>query len=184
MSKAESEDTPSKVFTSRLEVLQSQSPGSGWDGIWTFSESENAATEIQEQIKDLTINHTKAASKGGFFLVRYDLIPSCIQRITGRHFNRLSDRVRRRIIDTLRKPTPMSGGTRPMPTKLAKDRMCIPQGSAKRDYYSLPGSCHSEIGNYMRNLVSATVFLFHLNEHSIVLSFFVDRFVQSFHAEP
>ncbi len=32
------EDTPSKVFTSRLEVLQSQSPGSGWDGIWTFSE--------------------------------------------------------------------------------------------------------------------------------------------------
>ncbi|MDD4356196.1 MAG: adenylate/guanylate cyclase domain-containing protein [Smithellaceae bacterium] len=32
------EDSPSKVFISRLEVLQSQSPGSGWDGIWTFSE--------------------------------------------------------------------------------------------------------------------------------------------------
>ena len=30
-------------------------------------------------------------------------------------------RLRRRIIDTLRKPTPMSGGTRPMPTKLAKE---------------------------------------------------------------
>ena len=32
----------------------------------------------------------------------------------------------------------MSGGTRPMPTKLAKDRMRIPQGSAKETILSLP----------------------------------------------
>jgi adenylate cyclase len=36
--KLKPEDMPSKVFLSRLEVLQSQSPGNGWDGIWTFSE--------------------------------------------------------------------------------------------------------------------------------------------------
>jgi len=52
-------------------------------------------------------------------------------------------RLRRRFIDTLRKPTTM-------PTKLAKDRMRIPQGSAKRNDSFPTGSCHSEIGNYMR----------------------------------
>lgn len=36
--KLDPEDSPSKAFISRLEVLKSQSPGSGWDGIWTFSE--------------------------------------------------------------------------------------------------------------------------------------------------
>ena len=36
-------------------------------------------------------------------------------------------RLRRRIIDTLRKPTTM-------PTKLAKDRMRIPQGSEKKQF--------------------------------------------------
>jgi len=44
----------------------------------------------------------------------------------------------------------MSGGTRPMPTKLAKDRMRIPQGSAKRNDSFPAGSCHFEIGNHMR----------------------------------
>ncbi len=37
-----------------------------------------------------------------------------------------------------------------MPTKLAKDRIRIPQGSAKRNKSFSIGSCHSEIGNYMR----------------------------------
>ncbi|HPL67369.1 MAG TPA: hypothetical protein PLG94_12620, partial [Smithellaceae bacterium] len=37
-----------------------------------------------------------------------------------------------------------------MPTKLAKDRMRILQGSAKRNYSFPTGSCQSEIGNYMR----------------------------------
>jgi len=32
------EDAPSKVFISRLEILQSKSPGSDWDSIWNFSE--------------------------------------------------------------------------------------------------------------------------------------------------
>jgi adenylate cyclase len=36
--KLKPEDMPSKVFLSRLDVLQSQSLESGWDGIWTFSE--------------------------------------------------------------------------------------------------------------------------------------------------
>ena len=60
-------------------------------------------------------------------------------------------RLRRRIIHKLRKLTTM-------PTKIAKDRMRIPQGSAKRSYSFPTGSCHSEIGNYMR-LGSITILL-------------------------
>jgi len=36
--KTNPEDAPSKVFISRLEILQSNAPGSDWDAIWNFSE--------------------------------------------------------------------------------------------------------------------------------------------------
>ncbi len=51
-----------------------------------------------------------------------------------------------------------------IPTKLAKDRMRIPQGSAKRNYSFPTGSCHSEIGNYMR--LGITIFPGHWQEET------------------